>query len=58
MNDVKHRICSIIDGQAEDLIRLSHEIHEHPEPAFTEYRSSACLMEFFEKRGFHGEKGI
>lgn len=58
MNDVKHRICSTIDGQAEDLIRLSHEIHEHPEPAFTEYWSSACLMEFFEKRGFHGEKGI
>lgn len=47
MNDVKHRICSTIDGQAEDLIRLSHEIHEHPEPAFTEYWSSACLMEFF-----------
>ena len=58
MNEVKHRICSTIDGQAEDLIRLSHEIHEHPEPAFTEYQSSACLLEFFEKRGFHGEKGI
>lgn len=58
MSAKKIMACREIDGQAEALIGLSHEIHKNPETAFKEYKSSKLLTGFLRKRGFQAETGI
>jgi amidohydrolase len=47
-----------IDDAADDLIVLSKFIHDNPEIALEEVRSSAACAKFLEERGFTVERGV
>src|SRR5215212_3847664 len=47
-----------IDDAEDDLIALSKFIHDNPEIALEEVRSSAACADFLEKRGFAVERGV
>jgi amidohydrolase len=48
----KEAARSAIDASLLDLLRLSHEIHAHPELSYQEVRSSALAAEVLERGGF------
>lgn len=48
----------IIDDKKEMLDAVADEIWEHPELAFTEFRSAACLCEALRREGFKVETGL
>ena len=58
MTNLKTQICERIDGKAQDLVWLSHEIHKNPETAFTEFKSSGLIADFLEGFGFSAKVGI
>lgn len=58
MNQIKEKACGRIEACREDLINLSHVIHENPETAFQEYRSSKILVRFLKDHGFTVNTGI
>jgi amidohydrolase len=55
---LKSRACEIVDRLREDAIRVSREIHAHPELAFEEYRASALLADTLEKAGLPVERAV
>lgn len=46
------------DSIRDELFRLSHDIHAHPELGFEEERASAWLCDFLERQGLTIEKGV
>ncbi len=52
---MKDRIKQRADELKTDLLRLSHDIHEHPETSFEEFRAVAWQKEMLEKYGFKVE---
>lgn len=58
MNQSKETVCKTIDSHMGELVCLSHEIHENPETAFHEYRSSEILVHFLREHGFTVKTGI
>jgi amidohydrolase len=55
---LKDSVVREIDNRYRQLADLSRQLHDNPEVAFEEHRSSALLVEFLEKNGFAVEKGI
>jgi len=55
---VKPRLTETVDRLADDLERLSHQIHASPELAFKEEKAHAWLTEFLEKHGARVERGV
>ena len=55
MNDVKNKICEKIDSYKDELIGLSHCIHDNPELSGEEYAAAAALVSFMGKHGFKTE---
>src|SRR5829696_2888822 len=51
-------VVRAIDDAAADLIALSKFIHDNPEIALEEVRSSAACAGFLEERGFTVERGV
>ena len=47
-----------ISGAGDDLIRLSHVIHERPETAFEEHYAAGRVAEELAKHGFEIEEGV
>jgi amidohydrolase len=56
--DAKPRVTAAVDRLGDELERLSHRIHEHPELAFKEEQAHAWLTEFLEKQGATVERGV
>jgi amidohydrolase len=56
--DVKTRVAAAVDRLADELERLSHEIHGNPELAFKEEKAHAWLTAFLEKHGARVERGV
>jgi amidohydrolase len=54
----KPRVTAAVDRLGDELERLSHRIHEHPELAFKEEQAHAWLTEFLEKQGATVERGV
>jgi amidohydrolase len=54
---LKEEVCAHVDRMSEELLRVSHEIHAHPELAFEEVRAAALLTETVEKAGLVVERG-
>jgi len=48
----KRAVEAAVDASLPDLIRLSHEIHAHPELSYEEFRSSALAEAALEHSGF------
>ena len=55
---VKARVIEAVDRRADELERLSHQLHEHPELAFEEERAHAWLTDFLAKQGATVERGV
>jgi amidohydrolase len=52
MSTVKALIADAVDSLADDLERLSHRIHAHPELGYQEVRAAGWLTEFLAAQGF------
>jgi amidohydrolase len=55
---VKPKVAEAVDRIADDLERLSHQLHDHPELAFKEEKAHGWLTEFLAKHGATVERGI
>lgn len=55
---LKGRLAKEVDQRREELLRLSHRIHAHPEVAFQEERASAWVAEQLAVYGFQVERGV
>jgi len=58
MSTVKEQIDQAVDRLGDDLERLSHRIHEHPELAYQEVQAAGWLTEFLAGQGFTVERGV
>ncbi|GAA2346851.1 M20 family metallopeptidase [Saccharopolyspora halophila] len=47
-----------VTQHAEDLLALSHDLHEHPEEAFAEHRSAGEVAELLGRHGHETEVGV
>jgi amidohydrolase len=54
--DVKARAAAAVEAARDELLDLSHRIHERPEPAFEERYASAACAEIIERHGFAVER--
>jgi len=52
----KQRAQAAVDAVADDLVRISREIHAHPELAFHEHHAVEQLVPFVEAHGFRVER--
>jgi amidohydrolase len=55
---VKPRVTAAVDALADELERLSHQLHDHPELAFKEEQAHTWLTEFLAKKGATVERGV
>jgi amidohydrolase len=54
----KQRARDAVDAVAGELVRLSREIHAHPELAFKEYHAISQLVPFVQAAGFDVQTGV
>ena len=54
----KEKVQTFIEKNEAHLIRISDEIHAHPEVAFQEFKASRLLADELEKAGFKVELGV
>ncbi|HWQ27500.1 MAG TPA: M20 family metallopeptidase [Dehalococcoidia bacterium] len=52
------RAREAIDAARDDLVRISRDIHGHPELAFEERHAAEVLTAFLERQGFAVERGV
>ena len=55
---VKPRVAAAVDALADELERLSHQLHDNPELAFKEEKAHGWLTEFLAKHGATVERGV
>jgi amidohydrolase len=55
---VKPKVVDAVDRLADDLERLSHQIHAHPELAFREEKAHGWLADFLAAHGAVVERGV
>ena len=55
---VKPRVTAAVDALADELERLSHQLHDNPELAFKEDKAHAWLADFLAKHGATVERGV
>src|SRR5207249_3025192 len=58
MNPLKEMIAGAVDRLGDELERLSHSIHDHPELGYQEVKAAAWLTEFLDAQGFKVERGV
>jgi amidohydrolase len=55
--DAHEQICHAIDSRKDEIVRLSHEIHEHPELKFEEHFACDLLTKAIRALGLEVETG-
>ncbi len=50
--------AATVEAQRDELIALSHRIHENPELGFEEHQASAWAAEYLQNHGFNVELGV
>ncbi|HXK32764.1 MAG TPA: M20 family metallopeptidase [Dehalococcoidia bacterium] len=58
LDAAKKRAQDAVAGMRDDLVRISKEIHAHPELAFEERHAVAQLVPFLEAQGFAVKTGV
>ncbi len=61
MTDIRERIRENIDRRKEDILRISHEIHDNPELGMAEHKACTLLERELRSAGFkvtHGAGGL
>ena len=54
---LKQEVCDSVEAARESLLRISREIHAHPELAFEEHRAAALLIAALREAGLRVEPG-
>ncbi len=57
VDELKRAVCGAVDAIGDELVRISREIHAHPELAFEEQRAAGVLGEALAKAGLKVEAG-
>ncbi|HEX2440101.1 MAG TPA: M20 family metallopeptidase [Methylomirabilota bacterium] len=57
-DSIKLKVTDAVDRLADELERLSHQIHDTPELAFKEEQAHGWLTAFLEKHGAQVERGV
>lgn len=50
--DAKARLAVAVEAARDEIVGLSHRIHEHPEPAFEEVRAATWIAEILARHGY------
>lgn len=58
LDDAKRRVAETVDRLADDLERISQQIHANPELCFKEEKAAGWLTEFLERHGATVERGV
>ncbi len=58
MSNIKDKIPSFVDAHREELVSLSHRIHENPELSGEEFQAMGWQVELYRKHGFEIETGL
>jgi metal-dependent amidase/aminoacylase/carboxypeptidase family protein len=58
MTREKEKVRDAIYAQRDQFVRLAHEIHEHPQLAFTEEYAAARIAEILADEGFAVRTGV
>jgi amidohydrolase len=58
MSALKTSIANSVDSLGDELERLSHQIHRHPELGYQEVQACGWLCDFLTAQGFKVEKGV
>ena len=58
MHDRRAAVSVAIDEARDEMIRISLDIHDHPEVAFQEFRAAELLAGSLERHGFAVERGV
>jgi metal-dependent amidase/aminoacylase/carboxypeptidase family protein len=51
-------IDAAVEREAKGLLRLAHNIHQHPELRFEETKAAAWVIELVESRHYEVERGL
>lgn len=55
---VRDAVASAVDGLRDELLALSHDLHAHPETAFSEHRSVAAVATLLAGHGIDAAVGV
>ncbi|MDO4488690.1 MAG: M20 family metallopeptidase [Eubacteriales bacterium] len=58
LNELKTRVCDLIDSHKAEILEVSHKIHENPELGLEEFFACGLLCEKLEENGFSVRKGL
>ena len=58
LDEAKARVAEVVDRLADDLERISHQIHANPELCFEEHKAAAWLGGFLARQGATVEHGV
>ena len=50
--DAKRRLAAAVEAARDEILGLSHRIHEHPEPAFEEVQAAGWIAEALRSHGY------
>ena len=56
--ELKRAACAAIDRHSDELIAVSRDILEHPEPGYSEYRTARVVAEQFARLGIKFKAGL
>ena len=54
LDQAKTRVAETVDRLADELERISHQIHANPELCFQEHKASGWLADFLGRQGARG----
>mgnify|MGYP001072367456 CR=1 FL=1 len=57
ISTLKDKVRQVIEGHRDELLSLSHQIHEHPELGLEEHFASRLLCDYLEAHGFAVTRG-
>ena len=58
LSDIKTVVVEAVDRLADELERISHQIHANPELCFEEHKAAGWLSDFLAKQGAAVERGV
>src|SRR3989304_204861 len=58
LDQAKTKVAEAVDRLADDLEKISHQIHGNPELCFKEEKAAGWLSEFLETQGARVERGV
>ena len=58
LEQAKTRVAETVDRLADELERISHQIHANPELCFEEHKAAGWLADFLDRQGAAVERGV